>query len=114
MSKARKNQIARCDKLWSKLVVERDQGICQKCGRLTENPHHVFVRDKYGTRWVLENGINLCAEECHVPFAHAKPEAFMAWWSFKYGEDAYLRLLASSLEMKIDLDKVERELKGEA
>lgn len=112
MSKARKNQVARLDKLWSKLVVEKDQGICQKCGRFTENPHHVFLKSKYGTRWVLENGINLCAEECHVPFAHAKPEAFMAWWRHFVGEETYLIVLASSMDIKIDLDEAEETLKN--
>lgn len=111
MSRNRKNQIARMDREWSRQVVERDNGICQRCGRLAENPHHVFIRDKFGTRWLLENGINLCAEECHVPFAHAKPEEFMAWWRYKYGENAYLRLLAASMRMKVNLDEAERLLK---
>ncbi len=110
MSKHRKNQIARMDKEWSRQVVERDKSTCQKCGKFAENPHHVFLRGKFGSRWVIENGINLC-EDHHVPWAHAMPEIFMAWWRQKVKEDVYLRVLVASRKLKVDLDEAERLLK---
>lgn len=106
----RKNKIAKLDKEWSRQVIERDQSICQKCGRWGENPHHVFYKRKLGSRWLLENGINLC-EDCHVPWAHAKPEEFMEWWRYKVGEDVYFQILADSMRIKVDLNEAEKKLK---
>ncbi len=113
MSKHRKTQIARMDGEWSRQVVERDKSTCQKCGKFSENPHHVFLKGKFGSRWLLENGINLC-EDCHVPWAHAMPTIFMAWWRYMVGEEVYLRVLVASMEIKIDLDGAERLLKESA
>lgn len=111
MSK-RKQMIAKLDKLWSRLVVQRDNSICRYtgCGKWTQNPHHVFVRDKFGSRWELDNGINLC-EDHHVPYAHAYPEDFMVWWRGEVGEDVYCAVKAASLVIKVDIDEMEARLK---
>lgn len=110
---SRKNQKKRLDAIWSRLVVERDSSTCQftGCGAYTQNPHHVFLKGKYGSRWELDNGINLC-EIHHVPYAHAFPEDFMEWWRGKVGEEMYEAVKAASMRIKIDLDEVEIELKG--
>ena len=100
----------RLDGLWSRAIVVRDNGTCQKCYKQSENPHHVFYRTKLGSRWLLENGINLC-DDCHVHWAHAKPEEFMKWWIEKVGEEMYLYAKEMSLEIKPDLDEVELTLK---
>lgn len=109
MSK-RKNQEKRIDVLWSQGVIERDGSVCQKCGRWAENPHHVFLKRKRGSRWLLENGINLC-ENCHVPWAHAKPDEFEEWFIEKVGMETYMYIRLESLKIKPDLDEAERKLK---
>ena len=110
MSK-RKNQMARLDKLWSQAIVKRDGGVCQKCGNPAENPHHVFPRRKLGSRWLLKNGINLCFEDCHVPWAHAKPSEFESWWIERVGMETYMYVRIESLKIKPDLDDIEAGLK---
>jgi hypothetical protein len=92
--------------------VLRDGGICQNCGKPAENPHHVFYKTKKGSRWLLENGINLC-ENCHVPWAHAEPEEFMEWWILRVGLDTYLMVKNESMKIKPDLDEIEVMLKNE-
>lgn len=56
--------------LFKKLVLERDNHICQKCGskELIE-AHHIIPISQKGT-WELDNGITLC-EICHLK-AHNK------------------------------------------
>lgn len=107
---SRKNQIARMDKEWSRQVIERDNSTCQKCGKWAENPHHVFYKTKFGSRWLLENGINLC-EYCHVPWAHAKPTEFNIWWHNRVGDEIYTIAWGASQIIKIDLDEEEKRLK---
>ena len=107
----RKNQIARNDKLWGSIIVKRDDNICQHCGRYGEHPHHVFYRRKMGARWLPENGVTLC-DDCHVPFAHARPELFMSWWRDFVGEEVYLIVFDASMKIKLDLDEEERKLKN--
>lgn len=105
-----KNRIGRLDKLWSQGIVKRDKSICQKCGKWAENPHHIFYRRKKNTRWLLQNGINLC-ESCHVLWAHAEPEEFLEWWIDYVGVEVYTFVEAESLKVKPDLDEIERNLK---
>lgn len=109
MSK-RKNQEKRLDKLWSHAVIQRDGSICQKCGRWAENPHHVFYKTKKGSRWLLQNGINLC-ENCHVPWAHAKPDEFEHWLIERIGMKTYMNVRIESLKIKPNLDAIEDNLK---
>ena len=79
------------DRLWSKLVKERDKE-CQVCkdksqpkiNATTLQAHHIFSRRGRSTRWDLENGISLCsyhhnfATSPHIS-AHGEPKAFFRW-----------------------------------
>lgn len=110
MSSKRKNQEKRLDILWSQSVIKRDGSICQKCGKWSENPHHAFYKTKKGSRWLLQNGVNLC-EKHHVPWAHAEPEEFLEWWIDFVGIEVYALVKDESLKIKPDLDEIERNLK---
>ena len=57
-------------KQWRKMVFERDNKTCQKCGRrgCRINAHHILGFKKHKKwRFVLENGITLCSK-CHRKF----------------------------------------------
>jgi len=90
-----KIKITKEDKLWSKLVRERD-GACLHCGR-TENlaAHHLFGRSRSATRLVLENGFTLCPS-CHVFSpdwsAHRTEQTFRLWAKERLGEAKYKEL----------------------
>ena len=109
MSKRRKNQIAKLDKLWSKAVVDRDKGVCQKCGEPGDNPHHVILRRYMAVRHDLLNGVTLCVDH-HVPYAHNQSLAFMEWFKEKF-PDRWDVIQYLKHEIKPDLDEVEKRLK---
>ena len=79
------------DKIWGKLVRERD-GKCLVCGRIdTLAAHHYIGRGEKATRFELENGISLCVS--HHTFnndfaAHRTPKDFKAWFERVYPERA--------------------------
>lgn len=105
MSK-RKKLIAKLDKKWSKAVIERDKGICQKCGEPGNNPHHVFLRRYMGSRFLLKNGITLCQNH-HVPWAHAEPEEFMEWWIDFVGVETWEYVRMKAMELKVNVEGLE-------
>lgn len=90
-SKIKKVRLSKYDKIWSRLVRERD-GACQYCDK-TEYlaAHHYIRRGVKSTRLVLENGITLCPG-CHTfnPnfSAHRTPDAFKKWFEEKFPERA--------------------------
>lgn len=80
------------DKLWSKYVIERAKGVCEKCGRKYPrmHPHHIFTREIYHLRHSIENGVCLCFT-CHTgsprESAHQAPEQFREWLIKTRGND---------------------------
>jgi 5-methylcytosine-specific restriction endonuclease McrA len=105
----KRNQIKRLDKLWSRKIVERDNGICQYCRKMGDNPHHIILKRYMAVRHDLRNGVCLCTK-CHVEVAHGQPESFTEWIMEVMG-DEYEELRKKSQEIKIDLNEVERKLK---
>jgi len=72
------------DELWTEIIRSRsrnfeDQICCERCGS-TEvvQAHHIIPRTKYGTRWVLGNGVALC-RRCHLYWAHKDSIEFTEW-----------------------------------
>lgn len=62
-----KIKVQKEDKLWSKLVRERD-GACRKCGKKPPyrlHAHHIMSRVNSATRYDLKNGLTLCVHH-HV------------------------------------------------
>jgi 5-methylcytosine-specific restriction endonuclease McrA len=105
----RKSLKARCDKLWSVLVVRRDGGICQQCGEPGEDPHHYILRANIGTRFELGNGVTLCTK-CHN-WTHDHPEDFHRWFSKRIGYIAWHDLQDKRRLLKVDLEEIHRGLK---
>lgn len=103
--KTRKAQILKMDKLWSKAVIDHDNGICQKCCNPGDNPHHVFLRRYMGSRFLKENGITLCTT-CHR-WAHDYSADFMEWWIDKVGIKTWEYVRMKAMELKVDINKVE-------
>jgi hypothetical protein len=62
-----KIKIDKLDIIWAKMVRERD-GCCANCGKRPPyqlQAHHVMPRSRSSTRFLLDNGITLCAH-CHT------------------------------------------------
>ncbi len=55
---------------WSKSVRKRDNNICQNCGDIAVNSHHIIHKKNYPQLMLnLNNGISLCKkchDECHL------------------------------------------------
>ena len=84
------------DSLWSKVVKAMAGHRCEKCGNPnTLNSHHVFGRVARSTRWVVENGVCLCAK-CHkfssIFSAHETPALFHIFILDKRGEQWFNKL----------------------
>lgn len=95
----RKRERKELDRIWSKVVLERDGRICQSCGRPGNNPHHVFSRRHFSTRHDPDNGITLCWS-CHMHKAHSDYEAFRDFIIGKWGQEKYDRMKRRAYEVK--------------
>tara|TARA_R110000824_G_scaffold27251_4_gene92816 strand:+ start:1370 stop:1789 length:420 start_codon:yes stop_codon:yes gene_type:complete len=55
---------------WSKSVRKRDNNICQNCGEIAVNSHHIIHKKNYSQLMLnINNGISLCKKchnECHL------------------------------------------------
>ena len=88
-SKIKTIKFSKYDKIWSRLVRERDGKCVYEICQLTErlNAHHFKGRSCKATRLLLENGVTLCAG--HHVFssewsAHKTPEKFERWFKKTY------------------------------
>jgi hypothetical protein len=66
-----------CDKLWSKVVRQRDGNECviEGCHADSCHAHHIFSRKNISVRFDISNGISLCFKH-HFYFAHTEYEKF--------------------------------------
>lgn len=70
-------------------ISERDEGICQQCGSIGTQIHHVKYRSQ-GGRGVFTNGLTVC-NSCHSKI-HADKELSDYWvnrFIDRYGENFY-------------------------
>lgn len=70
-------------------IHERDNGLCQQCGSLGTEIHHVKFRSQ-GGRGVYSNGVLLC-HSCHRK-VHDNRELALQWqkhFESMYGKDYY-------------------------
>ena len=70
-------------------IYERDNGLCQQCGSLGTEIHHVKFRSQ-GGRGVYSNGVLLC-HSCHRK-VHDNRELALQWqkhFESMYGKDYY-------------------------
>lgn len=79
-----KKLIKDCDDLWSEIVKVKADYKCEKCDKgkpdVILHSHHIITRKINSTRWLIENGVCLCAGH-HKYFAHVEFEAFREWCS---------------------------------
>lgn len=84
----------KCDRLWSLIIRQKNNGYCEQCGSPANNPHHVIGRANYVLRWDIRNGCLLC-QNCHWLqrySAHQDPLGFMEWFqSSRPGDYEYLK-----------------------
>lgn len=104
------------DKLWRERVKSNAEGVCEVCGRQGRNAHHIIGRKNYPTRFLLINGLYLCAS-CHMfnpkCSAHATPTIFQAIIKKTIGTKRWNRLHKTFRDTqgdKVDREKVEKEL----
>lgn len=58
---------------WRKYILERDKFICQDCGKIGSNTHHIKSYIKFpDLRLKISNGTTLC-NKCHK-LRHAKKD----------------------------------------
>ena len=83
----RKQKIKKLDKLWSQII--RSRGKCERCNKdTTLAAHHINPRNKFNTRWDLENGVCLCYR-CHIHWAHKDVPDAAEWFKERLGEKQY-------------------------
>lgn len=91
------------DHLWAEAVKLRALKRCEYCNTNEKqlHAHHLFSRVNFGTRWLLENGMCLCAG--HHRFgkfsAHTSPLEFSEWTMEKIGKEKYEFLKLKSHEI---------------
>jgi 5-methylcytosine-specific restriction endonuclease McrA len=89
-------------------VRERDKGVCQFCGKKGNQAHHIYSRRHYGTRWIVSNGVFLCAG-CHLFIAHRDYERFRDRVIELYGEKTFEWLKHTAYQVvKLTVDDLER------
>lgn len=89
------------DRLWSKAVRKVANNRCELCGNEGIHAHHIFTRFHIGTRWMLLNGVCLCAK-CHL-YAHSKINEFRA----RINRDIDILEPIAKRTCKFDLDDLE-------
>lgn len=102
----------KADRLFSRMIRERDAA-CQSCGsRDGLQCAHVFSRRYLKVRWNPDNAMALCSG-CHVSFTHNP----IAWEDFcikRLGEKKYRELRAAAIDVvgKVDYIAIIEELEA--
>lgn len=113
----RKRIVKDCDKIASKLCLERDGYKCRYCGKPGNQPHHIFSRKFAATRWDLDNLLTLCAG-CHrFNFHGAGLHEAISWLQknvryemLKLKKQGYCSTCISNLELiKMKLERLTNE-----
>ena len=96
-----------CYALLQAVVVARDI-LCRAptCDRYASASHHIFPRANLSTAFDPHYAIGLCVN-CHVPWAHAKPDQFRQWVISWMGEDEYYFGLRKSHSIVKDVNYAE-------
>jgi 5-methylcytosine-specific restriction endonuclease McrA len=76
---------------WAKAIKERDNRVCQLCGRygISLHSHHLNCWSSFPTqRYELENGICLC-EDCHNGFHNVYGRGKNTKYQFEQYKQSY-------------------------
>lgn len=106
------------DKLFSLLVREKAQGICEHCKKLKGvkklQASHYFGRRNKALRWDFENVSALCFT-CHMVTMTENPHYHTKWMKEKLGAVRYRKLVNASTTIKKwtkdELEELRAELK---
>ena len=106
-----KSKLKICDELWSKVIKQRADGKCERCGKNKYvQAHHIIPRTCYSLRHDKMNGIALC-RACHLYWAHKDALDFANW--IKHFRDlGYLESRRHS-QTKNDYESIRIYLEGE-
>lgn len=82
-------------KLWSKAIRERDEFVCQWCGKMDKknHAHHIIPQSRCGNtgKYDISNGITLCYR-CHLHRKNAEEHEYVAFidqWLIEMRLDTY-------------------------
>lgn len=92
MGVSRKSNVKKLDKLARKVIIKRDENICQWCGRYAEGSgihcSHVIPKSKgYALRWDLRN-LKLLCFNCHINNWHKNPLEAWKWFENRFPKRA--------------------------
>lgn len=112
--RVRSDLAKKCLRIWSEIIAARSGNMCQKCGKIARDSHHIIARGRsIGLSWFdIDNGVRLCYT-CHRDGAHSidfdKQVGFQKWVSqylerkgIDY-EQFKVRMKARNSVSKIDL-----------
>lgn len=72
----------KCHTKWAEAVKRRDSNRCVLCGMTTHlNAHHIITKRVFATRYVVDNGVTVCAG-CHtfrIASVHKSPWILYEW-----------------------------------
>jgi len=117
---------AKADKLWSQVIMKRNKGRCEVCGRKAKlspsgkkiglDPHHIIGRKNLTLRHDIRNGVLLCFQ-CHTgnkTSVHQDPIWFLKWMELNRPKDLlYLRFHKMELTTQVDYEERIEELTKE-
>lgn len=113
MKTPRQKIIAKLDKLFSQMVLFRDNRVCQRCGGPGNQTSHVIGRRNLHLRWNLNNA--LCMDGgCHNFWWHSEPLEAAKWFAEKYPERMTYLQLENRKQVKystVDLETMYEALK---
>jgi len=64
-------------------VIDRDGGICQRCGKAGNQVSHVISRRNLNLRWDMTN-LKLMCVGCHIYWWHKSPLEAVDWFKGKF------------------------------
>jgi len=107
----------KCDKLWSSIIRKKNNGCCEICQKIGNQPHHVVGRKNLTLRYDLRNGC-LLGYTHHVggkESAHNDPIWFLEWFKKARPKDyAYLKKKKNILSPNFDYEKTLKRLNRQA
>lgn len=89
--KPKRGNQAKFSKKARQIIIDRDQGLCVRCGRVYDHIHHIIYRSAGGFGTV-DNGVCVC-HQCH-DWAHSCKEGrqwFEEWRERMYGRNELAR-----------------------